>query len=111
MTINKDHVKGFAALGVLAAAIAGFMAYPGNTGDQPENVATISNIDNGEIVVVASTEGDEPKAEKAMADTNEVVKEKASVQAPNDNDPSTPAGNMPVVEGEEMVITVTKDSE
>ena len=111
MTINKDHVKGLTVLGVLAAAIAGFMAYPGNTGDQPESIATVSDISDGEVVVVASTEGDEPKAEKAMANTNEVVKEKASAQAPSDNDPSTPDNDEPMVQGDDLVITVTNDSE
>jgi len=110
MSINRDYVKGFVALGVLAAAIAGFMAYPGSTGDEPNEIANTINAAKGEAEI-ASTEGDEPKAEKAMANTGKNVKEKANAQTPTDNDSPSTDGEEVDVKGEELVVTVTKESE
>jgi len=103
MTINKDYVKGFIALGVLAVAIAGFMAYPGNTGDELKEVAIINTVDMNEVEI-ASAVGDEPETRKATTTTNEVVKEKINAKAPVSGDGIN-------VVGDDLVITVTKSSE
>ena len=103
MTINKDYVKGFIALGVLAVAIAGFMAYPGNTGDELKEVTSINSTIANEVEI-ASAVGDEPEVRKAMATTDEAVKEKINATAPADGDRVNTVGD-------DLVITVTKQSE
>ena len=103
MTINKDYVKGFIALGVLAVAIAGFMAYPGNTGDELKEVAIINTADINEVEIALAV-GDGPETRKATTTTNEAVKEKINATAPVDGDGAN-------VVGDDLVITVTKQSE